>query len=113
MGEQYNIKDYGSYTITNTGGNLYSFADSGSPSTKPTGAKSYVGILETAAIRTRGDGTTPTTTEGTLVNPGQIMALSESEFDGILEFIRTGGTSGVLKGHFYDVAADVVSGRIS
>jgi hypothetical protein len=113
MSEQWNVIDYGSYTITNTAGNLFSFADSNFPDSKPTGAKSFVGILETAAIRIRGDGTNPTTAEGTLVNPSQIMALSESEFDGGLGLVRTGATSAVLKGHFYDVTADVVSGKVS
>lgn len=101
--------DYGSYTVSDTAGSLLSFADSGSPSTQPTTSKSFQGTLETAQIRFRGDGTAPTTSEGQPMEIGQTIVLSESEL-AQMQFVRTGGTSGVIKGHFYCVEANVLLG---
>ena len=69
-----------------------------------TGAKSFVGTVETGAIRMRGDGTNPTTSEGQLFDTGSVIVLSESDIDSA-KFIRDTGTSGVLKGPFYNAAA--------
>ena len=69
-----------------------------------TGAKSFVGTVETGAIRMRGDGTDPTTSEGQLFDTGSVIVLSESDIDST-KFIRDTGTSGVLKGHFYNADA--------
>ena len=69
-----------------------------------TGAKSFVGTVETGAIRMRGDGTDPTTSEGQLFDTGSVIGLSESDIDSA-KFIRDTGTSGVLKGHFYNADA--------
>ena len=69
-----------------------------------TGAKSFVGTVETGAIRMRGDGTDPTTSEGQLFDTGSVRVLSESDIDSA-KLIRDTGTSGVLKGHFYNADA--------
>ena len=69
-----------------------------------TGAKSFVGTVETGAIRMRGDGTDPTPSEGQLFDTGSVIVLSESDIDSA-KFIRDTGTSGVLKGHFYNADA--------
>ena len=71
-----------------------------------TGAKCFVGTVETGAIRMRGDGTDPTGSEGQLFDTGSVIVLAESDFD-TAKFIRDSGTSGVLKGHFYNIDADV------
>ncbi len=68
----------------------------------PVRPKSFVGVLETAQIRFRGDGTAPTATTGTVMEVGDQIYLTEEEVEN-MQFIRTGGTSGVLNGHFYDV----------
>ena len=67
----------------------------------PDRPKSFVGVLETAQIRFRGDGTAPTSTTGTLMEVGDQIYLTEEQVEN-MQFIRTGGTSGVLNGHFYD-----------
>lgn len=101
--------DYGSYTITATAGLLFTFTDTGSPSTPVTTANSFEGVLETASVRARGDGTGPTATEGQLIEIGNKIILSVSDMAN-MRFIRTGSVSGVLKGHFYNVEADVLIG---
>ena len=108
-----NALDYGSYTITATAGSLFSFADSGSPAALPSLAKSYMGRLQDSSIRARGDATNPTATEGELIESGQLVILDDAELGaggGQILFIRTGGVSGVLKGHFYNVEASVLIG---
>jgi len=75
-----------------------------------TGARSFVGRLETAQVRARGDGTAPTTSEGVLMEIGDVVVLSESEIANT-QFIRTGSTSGVLKGEFYTIEATAFAGR--
>lgn len=107
--------DYGSYTITGTAGSLLSFADSGSPGTSiamPQGAKSFRGVLETASVRVRMDGSPVTATEGELIDVGATVVLSIDEAHMAGAFIRTGGASGVLKGHFYDVDASAFEGGV-
>ena len=99
MGFNWNITDYGSITIADTAGTLFTLADAGMPTTMPSATKSFTGFLETAAIRARGDGTAPTTTEGQLINVGDEIILSESEIRR-MQFVRTGATSGVIKGHY-------------
>jgi hypothetical protein len=106
---QWNALDYGSYTITDTANELLDFADAGSPSTLPKGTRSFVGTLETASVRFRDDGSSPTSTEGTLIDIGARIGLSRSEI-GKGQLVRTAGTSAVLKGHFYDVDAQLVMG---
>jgi hypothetical protein len=96
--------DFGHYVITATAGNLLSFAESGSPSTIPAGAHSFKGRLETADIRARWDDTNPTATVGELIPTGDDILLDFTMITKYL-FIRTGGTSAVLMGHFYQVEA--------
>ena len=54
-----------------------------------TGAKSFIGVLETAQVRYNKDGSTPTSSEGVLLEVGQPIILSEGEINTCL-FIRTG-----------------------
>jgi len=92
MAANYNVGAYESLTIAGTAVALT--ADSSH-------RKSFVGILETAQVRYRGDGTAPTASEGKLMEIGDQITLSQSEIVNT-KFIRTSGTSGVLKGEFYD-----------
>ena len=99
MADQYRTLGYETLSITNTAGSLTAGV---------TGAKSFVGRLETAQVRFRNDGTVPTSSEGVLLEVGDQIVLSESDFD--TSFIRTGGTSGTLKGHYFNIRASVFSG---
>ena len=69
-----------------------------------TGARSFVGVVETNGVRMRTDGTDPTTTEGVLIASGKRIVLSESEIASA-EFIRDGSSDGVIKGHYYNIEA--------
>jgi hypothetical protein len=53
--------------------------------------------LETAQVRFRYDGTNPTSSEGTLLEVGEVLTLSGFDFLEDFRAIRTGATSGVLK----------------
>jgi N-dimethylarginine dimethylaminohydrolase len=81
-------------------------------SSAPTGARSFVGTIESAAVRARGDGTAPTTSEGQLIANGDTIYLGESEFSS-MEFIRDASTDVELRGHFYNVEVDVILGKVS
>jgi hypothetical protein len=105
----YNAVDYGSYTVTGTAGSFLSFADAGSPSSLPSVAKAFVGVLETAQVRVRHDGTDPTTSEGVLLDVGDVIYMTESDIGGS-DWIRTGSTSGVIKGHFYSATVPQLLG---
>ncbi len=96
MARNYSAVGYESLSITGTAGGLTAGV---------AGSLSFVGILETAQIRVRSDGTAATASEGELVEVGDKVVLSESEI-GKASFIRTGGTSGTLKGHYYTVEAE-------
>jgi hypothetical protein len=98
---------YGSYTITGAAGDLFSFADSGSPTSKQ--GESFKGQLETAAIRIRLDGTPVTSSEGELLEPGDDVLFDQNMLANI-SLVRDGGTSGVIKGHWYNVTANVFMG---
>ena len=80
--------------------------------TIPTGARSFVGTIESAAVRARGDGTSPTGSEGQLIGSGDVVYLGESEFTS-MEFIRDTSTDAELRGHFYNVEVDVILGKVS
>ena len=80
--------------------------------TIPTGARSFVGTIESAAVRARGDGTSPTGSEGQLIGSGDVVYLGESEFS-TMEFIRDTSTDAELRGHFYNVEVDVILGKVS
>lgn len=110
MTRAYNIVDYLSATVATTAGTILALADGGAVS-KPSAAKCFIGSLETAQLRARGDGTAPTSSEGELVNVGDTVMLDESEI-GAMNFIRTGATSGVLKGHFYDAELSLLVGNV-
>ena len=55
------------------------------------------GRLETAEIRYRWDGAAPTTTEGIVLQPLEMLTISTNEDAAKLRMIRTGSTSGVIK----------------
>ena len=110
MARQPQALDYTSVTIANSAINI--FGNDALVKSAPTGARSFAGTMETAAIRARGDGTDPTASEGMLIGNGDQVYLGESEFDS-MKFIRDTSTSGVLKGHFYNVEVDVILGKVS
>ena len=93
----YNVVGFESLTISNSAVAL----------TRPMTARSFLGKLETAAVRVRGDGTAPTTTVGVLVSVGEVIILDDSELDRA-QFIRQSGSDGTLQGHYYSAGADVV-----
>ena len=100
MPQQYQTVGYETLTITDSAVKLTGGV---------TSAKSFVGTLETAQVRARGDGTNPTSGEGEIVNVDDKVVLSESEIASTA-FIRTGATSGVLKGHYRSIEATAFSG---
>lgn len=55
--------------------------------------------LETAQVRYRFDGTDPTSAEGVLLEVGDVVSIANVAMARQIKFIRTGATSGVLKGH--------------
>jgi hypothetical protein len=99
MPAQYNVVGFESLTVSNSAVGL----------TLPTGAKSFVGKLETADIRARGDGTAPTASVGVLIETGEVMVLADSEVNRS-RFIRVGGSDGTLQGHYYSVEASALFG---
>ena len=101
-----NVVDYDVVTITGTAGNIVTL---GALTARPTGARSFMGTLETAPVRARGDGTAPTASEGRLINPGDIVILDDSEID-VMNFIRTGSVSGELRGDYLNVPAMALRG---
>ncbi len=76
------------------------------------GPEAFVGTIESAAVRARGDGTSPTGSEGQLIGSGDVVYLGESEFS-TMEFIRDTSTDAELRGHFYNVEVDVILGKVS
>jgi hypothetical protein len=79
-----------------TGFQQLTVANSAVALTVPTGAITAHCRLETAQIRFTLDGTTPTTTVGTLLNIDECLVLeNRGELTGF-QAIRTGGTSGLL-----------------
>jgi len=58
-----------------------------------------VARLETAQIRFRVDGTDPSATVGTVLDPGDVLTIPRIEDASVVRFIRTGSTSGVLDIH--------------
>ena len=96
---EYNIVGYETLTVAASAVSL----------TGATTGQSFVGRLETAQSRARGDGSAPTSSEGVLINPGDAIVMSESEIRNT-KIIRTGSSSGVLKGHFYSTHGSTFSG---
>ena len=96
---------YVTATVADSAGTLLGL----SGGTKPALGLSFKGTLETANIRARGDGTSPTTSEGELYQNGQTFVMSDTEV-AKTEFIRTTATSGGINGHWYNVEASVLLG---
>lgn len=92
---------FGHYVITATAGDLFSFAQAGSPTSIPEGARSFKGRLE-ADIRSRmQDGTNPSATVGELISEQDDMVLDENMMR-VFNFVRRTGDA-ALQGHFYHV----------
>ena len=111
MSRQPQALDYTSGTISNSAVNIFEMG-SALISSAPVGARSFVGTIESAAIRARGDGSAPTISEGQLIGSGDVVYLGESEFSS-MEFIRQTSTDAELRGHFYNVEVDVILGKVS
>jgi|TARA_R110002020_G_scaffold434949_1_gene645139 hypothetical protein len=111
MSRQPQALDYTSGTISNSAVNIFEMG-SALISSAPVGARSFVGTIEEAAVRARGDGSAPTDTEGQLIGSGDVVYLGESEFSS-MEFIRDTSTDSKLRGHFYNVEVDVILGKVS
>jgi len=111
MSRQPQALDYTSGTISDSAVTILGMG-SALITTIPTGARSFVGTIESAAVRARGDGTSPTGSEGQLIGSGDVVYLGESEFSS-MEFIRDTSTDAELRGHFYNVEVDVILGKVS
>lgn len=111
MSRQPQALDYTSGTISDSAVTILGMG-SALITTIPTGARSFVGTIEEAAVRARGDGTSPTTSEGQLIGSGDVVYLGESEFTS-MKFIRDTSTDSKLRGHFYNVEVDVILGKVS
>jgi hypothetical protein len=98
-------------TITGTAGTIFERAESGFSTSPPSGAKSFSGRLTTAEIRSRGDGTSPTASVGLTHKVDETLTFSITEASHT-DFIRTGATSGVIEGNFYDVPIEELRGRL-
>ena len=111
MARQPQALDYTSGTISDSAVTILGMG-SALITTIPTGARSFVGTIESAAVRARGDGTSPTGSEGQLISNGDVVYLGESEFSS-MEFIRDTSTDAKLRGHFYNLEVDVMLGKVS
>ena len=111
MSRQPKALDYTSGTISSSAVNIFEMG-SALISSAPVGARSFVGTIESAAIRASGDGSAPTISEGQLIGSGDVVYLGESEFSS-MEFIRQTSTDAELRGHFYNVEVDVILGKVS
>ena len=111
MSRQPQALDYTSGTISTAAVTIFEMG-SALITEAPTGARSFVGTIESAAVRARGDGTAPTGNEGQLIGSGAIVYLGESEFSS-MEFIRDASTDAELRGHFYNVEVDVLIGKVA
>ena len=111
MSRQPQALDYTSGTISDSAVTILGMG-SALITTIPTGARSFVGTIESAAVRARGDGAAPTASEGQLIGAGDVVYLGESEFSS-MEFIRDTSTDAELRGHFYNVEGDVILGKVS
>jgi len=111
MSRQPQALDYTSGTITESAVTIFGMG-SALISSAPVGARSFVGTIESAAVRARGDGTAPTGSEGQLIGNGDTVYLGESEFSS-MEFFADTSTDAELRGHFYNVEVDVILGKVS
>lgn len=97
-----NVLGFESLSITDTAGGLQSI---------PNGAVSFVGVLETADVRVRADGTAPTTSTGQLMRANDPVILTGASELNLASFIRDTSTSATLQGHFYDVPYSEIAGE--
>ena len=111
MSRQPQALDYTSGTITESAVTIFEMG-SALIASAPVGARSFVGTIESAAVRARGDGTAPTGSEGQLIGNGDTVYLGESEFSS-MEFFADTSTDAQLRGHFYNVEVDVILGKVS
>ena len=111
MSRQPQALDYTSGTISNSAVTIFEMG-SALIASAPVGARSFVGTIESAAVRARGDGTAPTGSEGQLIGNGDTVYLGESEFSS-MEFFADTSTDAKLRGHFYNVEVDVILGKVS
>lgn len=86
---------YESITVTGTAVGLA--AATYQPASAPLQMAFCTGRLEVAEVRYRMDGTSPTASEGTLLEVGELVTLVGNGDLSRVKFIRTGATSGVLK----------------
>ena len=115
MSRQPQALDYTSGTIADSAVNIFEMTEitgGATVTSAPTGARSFVGTIESAAVRARGDGTAPTGSEGMLIGNGDQVYLGESEFSS-MEFFADTSTDAELRGHFYNVEVDVILGKDS
>ena len=111
MARQPQALDYTSGTVSDSAVTILGMG-SALVTSPPIGARCFVGTVESAALRARGDGTSPTASEGQLVASGDVLYLSESEFSS-MEFIRDTSTDVEIRGHFYNVEVDVILGKVT
>ena len=105
-----NVVDYTSVTVDGTAANIFSLTSA--LVTSKTGLmKCFIGTVETAAIRSRGDGTDATAAEGQLIGVGDVIYMTESELEKTTFINDSAGTSGYIRGHFYDVEVPNLIGK--
>ena len=75
-----NVVDYTSVEVDGTAANIFNLTSA--LVTSKTGLmKCFIGTVETAAIRSRGDGTDATAAEGQLIGVGDVIYMTESELE--------------------------------
>jgi len=105
-----NVVDYTSVTVDGTAATIFNLTSA--LVTSKTGLmKCFIGTVETAAIRSRGDGTDATAAEGQLISPGDVIYMTESELEKTTFINDSAGTSGFIRGHFYDVEVPNLIGK--
>ena len=73
--------------------------------TVPSGSHKALIVCEGADVRIREDGTSPTSSVGTLIEDGDIVPYMDYNWESVLgtvEFIRDGGVDATLNIHYYD-----------
>lgn len=87
------------YEVVTFAGTSIGFAAAGVVLTTTPPMTSCQGVLETAQIRIRYDGTAPTSTEGEPVEVGSVITIGGFDKMQLFRGIRTTGTSGVIRWH--------------
>ena len=108
-----NVVDFSSGTIPSSGDavNVFGLGSPTGPAAKTGLMKCFVGVVETVSIRARGDGTPVTAAEGQLISPGDVIYMTESELENTTFINDSAGTSGFIRGHFYDVEVPNLIGK--